>query len=1032
MNYDRGSALSSAISTGQSFDVGSFIKNGAELHGTFNGTAQWCSDLASTNWRPSSVVISEQGSLSCLPDSSKITTTSQSFRQATEDLPKDPWIKHLQGCQIHLIEGDDNTFPIIQLTTQSQRDFFQASDRAGFEGLLCSLIWWSALRTKGIFNKTLLNSTCLSSAEENPSNLLVSQLVVYGPLPNRRIPVIKHLSRPSFLKKSKVEEGWFPAMGVLKADGTLDLLLQSDGSLIYSLDIKSLIRSEIRLLDPSLQTDNMLFVGTIPDLRLELGVSKRIKFVLGGPTLRNDTNLVLKFPLSIDVEDWLVALKSFAQAEYLSLAGAHESNRLRISNRFKISIVEGDFPGVSIASHGGVPRLYVELSIWDYNWGRTAIVQGTDTPFWREEFTFDESIKISNLRVEVKQRIQKSGEDEVVGFVQITQDMINDLSLNKETRLPVIDAKNGRFKIGTICIRIISSLNFILPPANFFKFESALTEVNLSQVVNSVRNFALGSDLTFEDIAGILLDVFQVLHKEDDWFSALIDREVLELDGSITRNNKNNRTSTHIYGTLFRGNSILTRSMESFFYRVGKEYLDASIGPALRSIISAKGSCEVDPERIKEDDPAKKDAILKQNHERLLKTVEDIWMAIYRTSNDIPMPIKNQMMTLRKKLELICIEDGATRVLNCVSGMLFLRFFCPVILNPKLFNLVRSHLDEQSRRTVTLVSKVLLNLSNLSTFGNKEPYMKGMNCFIDEHRGELLDYIDKVTQKKLDFAPKKLRLTNTLARPKLMMNQKILAELPTNPYLIDRYLRETELFTVFAICAIKKEGYGQMPRSLSVGQVSKDIANIETSVEERRTEVGIGELEFEKITENNVEIFGHDLYKYLKQDEEMNAEQITGSKPDLEGDSMEQLERESTLLFHRIEHLKRLFADYEFPAGGEEEKMKYAQYLADNTYCTRSREIVVDPLRQLPECDVPKRLFSTSETPGVLDNIAPRLSTQSGSSGSISVSDGSSSVTRKLSRFKTPRIGNFILRGGDESDISPNNGGGFKRWFKRK
>lgn len=1031
LKYDRGSVRSSGTFTGQTFDVDSFIRNAEGMQGTFNGEVKWCNDLESGDWIKYSIRITDHGTLECRSESPSLEKSSS---QTSEVSLKKPSIDHLQSCKVKLIEKSGNTVPIIEVTTQSHREFFLVNDSVSFESLLSSLIWWSALKTKGVFNKITLKSTpAILGADDVPTNLLVSQLVVYGPLPHRRIPVIRHISRPSFVPKSKTEEGWFPVMGVLKSDGKLDFLLQSDGKLVYSLDIRALLRSEIRMLDRSLQNDNMLFLGTIHSLRQELGVCDKQKFIVGGPTVKNDTSIILRFPLSIDVEDWLVALKSFAQAEYLSLTGAHDSNRLRLSNRFKISIVEGDFPGIRDASYADLPRLYVELSIWDHSWGRTAVVQGSETPFWREEFVFDENIKICNLRIEIKQRSQTKKDDETVGYVEITQEMINDVSLNKETRLPVLDSKNRRFQIGTICIRIVSSLNFILPAANYQRFESALSEVDLSQIVNSVRSFSLGSDLTFEDIAGILLDVFQVLHKEDDWFSALIDRELVDLDGSITRNTLNNRTSTHIYGTLFRGNSILTRSMESFFYRVGKEYLDLSIGPVLRAVIKCTGSCEVDPARIREDDPAKKEAILEENRERLLQMVENIWMAIYSTSNDIPMPIKNQMRTLRKKLELICIEDDVTRVLNCVSGMLFLRFFCPVILNPKLFDLVRSHLNEQSRRTVTLISKVLLNLSNLSSFGNKEPYMKGLNCFIENHKGELLDYIDKVTQKKLDFAPKKLRLTSSVLRPKLLMDEEILAELPTNPYLIDRYLRETELFTAFATCVIDREKNGKMSHSLSLGQVSKSVANLEISVDHRRSE--IGELEFEKISENNAEVFGNDLFKYLKQDKETSP--TSNLKPNIEfkPEMMEQLERESTLLFYRTEHLKRLFADYEFPAKGTAERRSYSQFLAKNTYCSKTREILIDPNHQMIESEGITKLFSTHDTQGLLDSIVPRVSTQSSRSGSPSASDNPTTVGRTLSKFKVSRANkpgsHPTTHTTDENDTLHSAGSSIKRWWFR-
>lgn len=1025
MESDRlSSPTSSTLSSlSHSFDVSKFLMKMRELKGTFSGRVKWSDSLEPANWKSCHLEITEEGSLR------PILRSTDSTELGSSDTSNNVIIKHLQDCKLKLVEEPSIGLPVIKVATETSTDYFCVSDKAKFESLLCSLIWWSALRPKGIFNKISFESPPLRNNDEEPTNLLVSQLIIFGPLPpKRRIPVFKQLTRPNFLEKSSSDEGWFPAMGVLKSNGTLDLLLQSDGSLIYTLDITILTRSEIRLLDSSLQNDNYLFIGKLPVLRQEFSLPCERKLILNGPLIKHLPGIILKFSLPIDVEDWLVSLKSFALAESLSLTGAHNSNKLRVSNRFRISIVEGDFKGIRKSLIGGPPSLYVELSMWGHPWGRTAMVRDTETPFWREEFSFNENVKVSNVRITLKQRnANPNKEDETVGFLNITQELINDTSLNKETRLPVMDAKTGRFKIGTICIRIISSLKFILPASNFGKFESALTQVCPGQVLSFINDLPLGADMKFEDISSVFLDVFQILGREDDWFAALIDKELADVDGSIARNTKNNKSSTHIYGTLFRGNSILTRSMESFFIRVGKEYLDKSIGPPLRQIIGSGEDCEVDPNRIREDDPEKKKLIIEANHVKLLYWVEKIWSAIYNTSNDIPMPIKNQMRTLRKKLELMCIEDDVTRILNCVSGMLFLRFFCPVILNPKLFNFVRSHLNERSRRTVTLISKVLLNLSNLTVFANKEPYMAGMNCFIEDHREEMLDYTDKVTQKKLDFSSKKLKLASSVARPKLLMDANVLAELPTNPYLIDRYLRETQIFVAFANYTINKEGSKGIPISGSLDHISKNITNIEISLEEKRAE--IGDLEFEKITTNNVEVFGNDLLKYLEQDSDQGNENTTPIlQSDGPVDAIEQLERESILLLHKVERLKRALVDYEHPTENMEEKIKYGQFLADNTYYTKTMDIMVDTQRQFGEDEALSKLFSSNDGYShLLDTVVPRLSTQSSGSTNISFSDGSGGLGRKLSFFRSNKTTRVAIRDGEERETKTS----FTKWFKR-
>ena len=49
--------------------------------------------------------------------------------------------------------------------------------------------------------------------------------------------------------------------------------------------------------------------------------------------------------------------------------------------------------------------------------------------------------------------------------------------------------------------------------------------------------------------------------------------------------------------TLFRGNTLLTKSLMKFMEKVGKDYLEDTLGPYLRQVVanSALESCEVDP-----------------------------------------------------------------------------------------------------------------------------------------------------------------------------------------------------------------------------------------------------------------------------------------------------------------------------------------------------------------------------------------------------------------------------------------------------
>lgn len=392
-------------------------------------------------------------------------------------------------------------------------------------------------------------------------------------------------------------------------------------------------------------------------------------------------------------------------------------------------------------------------------------------------------------------------------------------------RLSIYDS--GNLPIGKLLLTVDLKEYLILPPSEFRTLESMLLNCPMKQLIEFCNSTVGTSEL--ENVSFILLDIFQSLGVEDKWFKALMEVELVNID-RITRKNyvtksANSTSTNNVFNTLFRGSSIFTKSLEKYIFRIGQEYLEKVFGNFFEKVSNEKKNCEIDPRYVRlqvkadrkklnsttsedEDDDSDEDIdseeedareqqvkeTIEENFRNLHGYAEDIWLKIYSTSNDLPQQIKSQLKNFRTKVDLACDPGDKVTALNCLSAFIFLRFFCPAILNPKLFYLTKDHQTGYAQRTLTLIAKILLNLANRQEFSpHKEPHLVKMNKFLKKHEAEVHDYFDKITGRKNDFNEKILSLSHEMKRFDLGLSGDLASsELPTTPYLIDKYLRLTE------------------------------------------------------------------------------------------------------------------------------------------------------------------------------------------------------------------------------------------------
>eukprot|EP01129_Flabellula_baltica_P010102 TRINITY_DN4227_c0_g1_i2.p1 TRINITY_DN4227_c0_g1~~TRINITY_DN4227_c0_g1_i2.p1 ORF type:complete len:591 (+),score=114.67 TRINITY_DN4227_c0_g1_i2:112-1884(+) len=141
---------------------------------------------------------------------------------------------------------------------------------------------------------------------------------------------------------------------------------------------------------------------------------------------------------------------------------------------------------------------------------------------------------------------------------------------------------------------------------------------------------------------------------------------------------------------IFRGNTLATRSVDSYMKLTGSEYLKHVLQDIIFEIIdnSLKKSCEMDIYRLdpnlKED---KKKKVIKKNMETLIYYTNKFFNAIRESLSLIPMNFRNVFEHIQSEI-IAKFPDNEISKYRGIGGFIFLRFFGPAIITPKFYDLV--------------------------------------------------------------------------------------------------------------------------------------------------------------------------------------------------------------------------------------------------------------------------------------------------------------------------------------------------------
>nr|KAF6441144.1 hypothetical protein HJG63_012304 [Rousettus aegyptiacus] len=207
--------------------------------------------------------------------------------------------------------------------------------------------------------------------------------------------------------------------------------------------------------------------------------------------------------------------------------------------------------------------------------------------------------------------------------------------------------------------------------------------------------------------------------------------------------------------TLFRSNSLASKSMESFLKVAGMRYLHGVLGPIIDRIFEEKKYVELDPSKVEVKDvgcsglhrPQTEAEVLEQSAQTLRAHLGELLSALCRSVRACPAVVRATFRQLFQRVrERFPSAEHENVPFIAVTSFLCLRFFSPAIMAPKLFHLRERHADARTSRTLLLLAKAVQNVGNMDTPASraKEAWMEPLQPSVYQGVTQMKDFITKL------------------------------------------------------------------------------------------------------------------------------------------------------------------------------------------------------------------------------------------------------------------------------------------------
>lgn len=350
-------------------------------------------------------------------------------------------------------------------------------------------------------------------------------------------------------------------------------------------------------------------------------------------------------------------------------------------------------------------KYFCELHLDGCLYARTTSKLNADELFWGEHFEFNNLPPVREVTLHLfRDEDKKRKEMNALGSVTLPlAEVTGRQHTERWHSINVQTVNKGKVVLPTIRLSLRYQNIKVLPMIHYKEFAEYLIckHTTLCTVLEPALKVK-----EKEEVASALVHALQGVGKAKDF---LIESGIAE----VHRCEEN-------HSVLFRENTLTTKAIDEFMKLVGQKYLVETLGDFVTRLYNPEENYEVDPNKCSAND-------VLENQSNMRESCEEAFHQIIDSQCVFPDELRQIFAAWLRE----CISRGKPDIgQRMICASLFLRFLCPAIMSPSLFNLTQEYPNDSTARTLTLIAKVIQNLANFTTFEDKEGYMTFMDDFL--------------------------------------------------------------------------------------------------------------------------------------------------------------------------------------------------------------------------------------------------------------------------------------------------------------